>query len=548
MNNNKTTSMYPKLLFFFSLTGWLLTANAQAPDDPEFANNESCTSIMFGKAATDDGSVITAHTCDAYYRTWLEFVPAQTFDHDTTQEIYWGTMHTHTRWSREGMELKGSIPQAKETYAYLNTAYPCLNEKQLAIGETTIGGKQELRNDQGLFLIEELERVALQRCTTARQAIQLIGELIKTYGYADNGECITIADTREVWQLEIFGEGPDRIGGVWAAQRIPDDHVGISANISRIGELDLKNKDYFMASDNVYKVAKTLGLWDGKKPFKFWQAYSGDKPFNIREYFVLSSMAPSLNLQWDAEELPFSVKVEKPVNIRDVVALYQSTYDGTDFEMIRNLKVPYKHKDKEGKEVTDTIVSPAAHPWMTGDKRKMLNALEPGIVKRHRPIAVQYCSYSWIAQLREDLPDAIGGKIWFSMDVPRLSPRTPIYCGNLRLPKSYSVCGHKHFSRDAAWWAYSRTSRLAMVNWGIGQKVVEPEVRKFEDRVFGEVAYVEQKALELQKQDEANAKAGKETQLCQEYLTDYSNAAIRASINRWWELGDELWVKMKWRF
>lgn len=527
----------------------LSISNLLSAQDDELFRNESCTSIMFGKKATDDGSVITAHTCDAYYRTWMEFVPAQKFEKDTVHQVYWGTMHTHTAWSKDGLELKGEIPQAKETYAYLNTAYPCLNEKQLAIGETTISGKKELINKNGLFLIEELERVALQRCTKARDAITLIGELIKEYGYADAGECITIADTKEVWQLEIFGEGPDKIGGVWAAQRIPDDHVGISANISRIGELDLKNKDYFMASENVYKVAKDLGYWDGKETFKFWEAYSGDKPFNIREYFVLSTLAPSLNLKYTSDELPFSVKVEKKVNIRDVAKLYKATYDGTRYEMIRNLMVPKKKRDKNGKiQVVDTIVSPAAHPWLSTDRRDLLNSLEKDAVVRHRPISVQYCSYSWIAQLRDDLPDEIGGKVWFGFDVPRLSPRFPIYCGNLSLPESFSICGHKHFSRQTAMWAFTRANRLAMVNWGIGKELMEPEVKKYEDKVFNEIEFIEARALELLKQDKKNAKNGEETQLSKEFLSNYTNASAHAVINRWWELGDELWVKMKWKF
>src|SRR5690606_29731090 len=121
--------------------------------------------------ATDDGSVITAHTCDAYYRTWLQFVPAQKFERDTTHKVFWGTMHTHTACSMDKVELKGEIPEADSTFAYLNTAYPCINEKQLAIGETTISGRKELENNKGLFLIEELQRIALQRCTSARQAI-----------------------------------------------------------------------------------------------------------------------------------------------------------------------------------------------------------------------------------------------------------------------------------------------------------------------------------------------------------------------------------------
>jgi dipeptidase len=520
-----------------------------AREEEELLRNESCTSIMFGKEATEDGSVITAHTCDGYYRTWLNFVPAQKFQTDTTHNVYWGSMHTYTPESREGMVLKGAIPEAKETYAYLNTAYPCLNEKQLAIGETTISGKKELINKNGLFLIEELERVALQRCSSAREAIKLIGELIKEYGYADNGECITIADKKEVWQLEIFGEGPNKIGGVWAAQRIPDNHVGISANISRIGELNLKDKNYFMASDNVFEVAKKLGYWNGKETFKFWKAYSGKKPFLVREYFVLSSMAPSLNLQYDSEELPFSVEVEKKVSIRDVAALYKQTYDGTEFEMIRNLEVEKKIRNQDGGwDVVDTIISPAAHPWLSTDRRDLLNSLKKDAVVRERPISVQYCSYSWIAQLRDDLPDEIGGKIWFGFDVPQLSPRVPIYCGNLSLPDSYNICGHKHFSRQSALWAFTRTNRLAMVNWGIGKEVVLPEVKKYEDKVFGEVDFIEQQAIKLLEQDNKNAKDGEATKLCREFLTNYSNASAHSTINRWWELGDELWVKVKWKF
>ena len=53
---------------------------------------------------------------------------------------------------------------------------------------------------------------------------------------------------------------------------IPDDHVGVSANISRISTLNLKDPDHYMASENVFDVAKKLGYWDGKEPFKFWKA------------------------------------------------------------------------------------------------------------------------------------------------------------------------------------------------------------------------------------------------------------------------------------
>ena len=541
----KTRLFSIALFFLFSIQAF--TVLSQSPEDEMY--RESCTSIMAGCKATDDGSVITAHTCDAYYRTWLRFVPAQKFERDTTHKVYWGTMHTHTAWSMDKVELKGEIPEAKSTFAYLNTAYPCINEKQLAIGETTISGRKELKNEKGLFLIEELQRIALQRCTTARDAIRLIGDLIKEYGYADAGECITIADKKEVWQLEIFGEGPEKIGGVWVAQRIPDDHVGISANISRISEIKTDQPDYFMFSENVFEVAKKMGFWDGEKPFKFWEAYGGvTKPFNIREYFVFSTLAPGLNLKYDSAELPFSVKPEKPVNIRQILELYRTTYDGTEWELIKDLKVASKTKDKDGNEVIDTIVSPAAHPWMAVEKRDLLNSLKKDATVFYRPVSVQFCAYSWVAQLRADLPDEIGGRLFFSFDVPRLSPRFPIYCGNLDFPASFDFCGQDHFSRESALWAFRQTSRLAMVNWKIGKETVEPEVLKEEEKLFGEIDFIEKQAAELLRTDKKNAADGKETQLARQYLTNYTNTYARSVIDKWWELGDELWVKLRWKF
>ncbi len=229
-----------------------------------------------------------------------------------------------------------------ETYAFMNTAYPCMNEAGLAIGETTIGGRRELYNPEGQLMIEEIERIVLERCKTAREAIKLAGELIKAYGYGDAGECITIADAKEVWHCEFMGEGPLQKGGVWAAVRIPDDHVGISANIPRISEIDLKNPDRYMASENVFKVAEDMGWYDPKKgePFKFWKAYSGGRPYSIRDFYVLSTLAPSLGLKMDMAELPFTVKPEKKLTISDVLAYYRETYAGTELDPVKNLMVP----------------------------------------------------------------------------------------------------------------------------------------------------------------------------------------------------------------
>ena len=153
-----------KIIYLVAALLCTIQVNAQSnyEKDPE-----SCTSIMVGKKATTDGSVITSHTCDSWYRTWVDMVPAQKYDKDTTMAIYDGRMHTEFVADQTKVTVKGEIPQVRQTYAFMDTSYPCMNEKQLGIGETTITGKRELRNPNGMFMIEELQRVVLQRCTTS---------------------------------------------------------------------------------------------------------------------------------------------------------------------------------------------------------------------------------------------------------------------------------------------------------------------------------------------------------------------------------------------
>lgn len=504
-------------------------------NDPFFG--ESCTSILVGKKATTDGSVITSHTCDGRYRTWVTIEKGQRYERDTVTAIYKGLLKTETPWDMRNVEKVGEIPQAKETYTFLNTAYPCMNEKQLAIGETTITGKEELVNENGMFLIEELQRIALQRCSTARDAIRLIGELIKDYGYGDWGECITIADTKEVWQMEIFGEGPDKIGGVWAAQRIPDNHVGISANIPRIGEINLKDKEHFMASDNVFDVAKRMGFWDGKSTFKFWQAYgTGKKPFAIRDYFVLNAVAPSLNLSYEADELPFSVRPDKKVSVQDVIALYRETYEGTEYDMTQNLKsVKKTYNDKREVTSVDTVLSPIAQPWLTTNARNLYNFLDEDAVEFYRTVAVSWCSYSQIIQLRDWLPDAIGGVAWFSFDNPGQSPRIPIFSGTTQLPESFNYCGQKRHRTDAAIWQYRKANKLATLAWQDTREGMMEEVAHFESKAIMEIEFLVKKVQDL-------AKANKNEEI-QKMLTRYTRDFAGATMLRWRELEQEYWGK-----
>ncbi|MBO6170152.1 MAG: C69 family dipeptidase [Bacteroidales bacterium] len=466
-----------KLILLLSLFSIPLFAQEEYP-------GQSCTSIMVGRKASADGSVITSHTCDGRYRTWVQMEPAADHEAGAMHQVLRGTMKTAFRGDTTGVKLMGEIPEAVHTYAYLNTAYPCFNEKQLAIGETTFGGPDTLVNPAGWFTIEELERVALQRCDNARDAIRLMGSLASQYGYGDGGECLTVADKNEVWQFEIVGVGKDKIGAAWVARRVPDEHVAVSANIPRIGRINRKDKD-MMASPNVEQVAIDNGLWDGKGDFIFWKCFNTDyakgKNFNDREFFLLNHFAPSLGLSYDMDELPFSVKPDKKVDVREVMALYRETYEGTDFDMTKGVKLA---RTANKKHPADTIVSPVANPWLTTTMRNTLNTIAPGTVEFRRTVAVAWCAYSHVTQLRSWLPDSIGGVCWISVDNPGQSPRIPVFSGTTSLPQNFEICGQKQYVPDCYLWQFRRANKLATLAWQLTKEGFNQEILRLEGLAF----------------------------------------------------------------
>ncbi len=537
------------VLFAFVGSPSLPAAADKAAPKPWPSEWDGCTSIEVGRLATIDGSVITCHTCDGPYRTWLNIVPRQKWPDKAMNKVFSGKMHTETPGDVQGVVQTGEVPQVPETFRFLNTAYPCLNEYGLAIGETTIGGRQELVNNEGAFMIEELERLMLERCKTAREAIKLGGELVKQYGYGDYGECITIADGKEVWQFEIFGAGPLQKGSVWAAQRIPDDHVGISANIPRIAGIDLKDTDHFMASDNVFQVAQDMGWWDPKsgKPFKFWEVYNGRKPFSVREFFVLSTLAPSLKLSMDMTELPFSVKPEKKLSVRDILRFYRDPYAGTDLDMTKNLLVPKRQprgpRPGEAAPATpppapEMVTSPIASAWMPRDMIQLINTLKPGTIPMARTIPAAFCSYATVIQVRGWLPPSVGAICWFAFDNPAMSARIPIFAGATELPPSFEVCGQHRYRMDSADWAFRRTNRLATLKWGVTRDQVLGAVSEFEEKAFADLP-----ALEKKVQDILAAKTpDKEPFTAEQYLTKYTNDFARAALQKSLEIGDRFWM------
>ncbi len=512
------------------------TSYAQTEDE---LHPESCTSIVVGKNASSDGSVMTAHSCDSNYRTWLRMEKRKKYEAGAMEPIRWGLLHTEEPHDFRNVETKGEIPApVAETYSFMNVAYPCMNEKQLAMGETTTEGKRELINRDGLFHIEELQRVALERCTTAREAIKLMGSLAEEYGYGDFGECLTVIDKNEAWLFEIYGSGKSgkKPGALWVAQRIPDDHVGISANIPRIGVVDFNAPDKFMYASDLKQRCKELGLWDGKAQFKFYPMVSHTKKnFSYREYYVLNKVAPSLGLKFEDDEMPFSVKPEKKVTTEEMFAFYRETYDDTEFDQVKNLKIGVRKrgKNEKGEDYTYTDSIAPVSTFMPNNMRTLLNKLKPGSAPRMRTIAVIQCSYSQVIKLRGWLPDEVGGVAYFSFDNPAQSPRIPIYAGMTELPAGFEVCGQKRYRKDAAIWNFREANRLATVAWDRAKKRIDAAVAEYEQMMMEQTPELEKKAAELIRQ-------GKKEEAVK-MLNDYAKRLSAAQQKTWEEMKAEFW-------
>lgn len=497
---------------------------------PTFA----CTSIPVSKGASADGSVMTAHTCDGWYDARTRVVPGQVHKPEDTFKCYEGLLNADYYEPKE-LPLLGEIPEAPVTYTYFHAGYPYMNEHQVIMGETTISNRKELSTDQGLMYIETLQILGLQRAKTAREAIKVMGELAEKYGYCDGGECLTVGDPNEMWHFEVMPPGNFQTGAIWAAVRIPEGHVGVSANRSRICEIKTDDPDNYMYSSNVFDVAIENGWWDpkGEKEFLFWEAYCPSKSFGckLREWRVLSWAAPSLNLKAEDDRYPFTVKAEFPITMQDMMDIYRDHYEGTEFDMA---DAPgWYLKDKDGNPVVDKdgnpVKTPYAIPFPGSARMKQIG------ISSVRNISIPGCSYFTILQARSWLPDAVGGLAWFGLNNPFTSVYVPIYCGVNSVPKSYSTLDRKVFSfstcKDQAWWAFEQMDNFISRRFGDIMPQVAAVRDPFEAEQFQYQPAIEKAAVEIYEKDPALAKA---------FLTDYTHSRCNKAVDTYWTLLEKL--------
>jgi len=497
---------------------------------------------MVGKDASVDGSVMTTHTCDCGFCDWTwRYVPAADYKPGTMYKIYHiEQLKTYPpeeglKWDLYQKDYTGlEIPQVPHTYAYIKGSFGYMNDQQLALGESTIGCHKKMENPtpSAKFDITMLTLIVMERCKTAREAIKLMGSLAEKhgYGFTDTAEMLALADPNEVWIFEIMSVGPlwtpksGKPGALWCAQRIPDDHVSFCPNESRIGEIDLNNPDYFMASPNVISFAVKHGYYDPKKgePFNWKKAYSpskysaaSSKGSRARMWRFYDLVVPSQKFSQDTPNMdfPVSVKPDKKLSIQDVIKMTRDKFEETPF---------YPAKGLQG----GPFGNPNHLPYGFKLDGKKYNTA--------RVICVNRAEYVTITQCRDWLPNPIGGLVWLAFGAQDTSCYMPFYVGITKIPKSFQIGDHWVFNKDSARWAFDYVDFHTQVLYSLAIKDVRKAQAKWEDPIVAKTSAIDKAALELYRQEPA---------LASEFLTSYCVNNAKDVINAWWELGNKLLVR-----
>lgn len=475
----------------------------------------SCTNILVTKGATVDGSTMITYAADSHnlYGELYHF-PAAKYPEGAYLDIYeWDT----------GKYL-GKIRQVKETYEVIGL----MNEYQVSIGETTFGGREELRDKTGVMDYGSLMFIALQRSKTAREAIKVITDLVTEYGYYSTGESISIADPNEVWLLEIIGKGESRKGAVWVAVKIPDGYISAHANQARITKFPLNDPNNCVYSPDVISFAREMGYFSGKdQDFSFADAYapldySAIRFCEARVWSVFRRVNKDMHkyisfVKGESEErMPLWIKPDKKLSVQDVISLMRDHFEGTELDMTKDpgagpFGCPYRWRPLTWKYGEDTYFN-------------------------ERAISTQQTGYSFVSQMRSWLPNPIGGVHWFGVDDTYLTVYIPMYCGIKKIPKNFAVGtgSFNEFTWESAFWVFNFVSNYTYTRFSDMIVDVQKLQNELEGRFFANQSEVENNALVLYKQSPEQAR---------QYLTQYSCEQAEYVFNRWKKLGEYLIFK-----
>jgi len=499
-----------KILFVFSLVLALsihTTTNA-------------CTNYLITKGASVDGSTMISYAADSHVLYGeLYHWQAATWPEGSLLDIYeWDTG-----------KFMGKIKQAKQTYNVVGN----MNEFQVAIGETTYGGRSELASQTGAIMdYGSLIYIALQRSKTAREAIKVIADLMDEYGYASSGESFSVADKDEVWIFEVIGKGEGEKGGIWVAMRIPDGYVSGHANHARITTFEYQKENKwndpnamtFNAKD-VVSFAKRKNFYKGEdKDFNFSEVYapvdfSAARFCEIRVWSMFNKVADGMDQYWDyakgtienpkahkegepyvkenfaSNRMPLWVKPKAKVSVHDMMMFMRDHLEGTELDMSLDagagpFNVPYR--------------------W-----RPLTWEVDGNAYCNERATATQQTGFSFVTQSRSWLPNEIGGIFWFGVDDAASSVYTPMYTSMTNVPETFAVGNGAmmEWSDNSAFWVFNQVSNLAYTRY----KNIHPEIAEaqlaYEMEFIKNTPAIDAGALELYKKDKNAAVA---------FLTTYS--------------------------
>ena len=479
----------------------------------------ACTNLIVGKKASVDGSVICSYSADDYGMfQGLCHYPAARHEKGAVRRI--------VNWDTN--EYSGDIAEAPETYNVIGN----INEWQLTIGETTFGGREEMVDTTGIIDYGSLIYLALQRSKTAREAIQVMTQLVEQYGYNSEGETFTICDPNEAWIMEMMGCASDRKLSkertVWVALRIPDDAICGHANQSRISRFDMKDKSgNVLYSKNVVSYARKMGWYTGKdEDFSFCNTYAfpdfgGRRICDARVWTFFNRYADGMDryLPWaegrqkDAEPIPLWVKPSRKLSVHDVEQAMRDHFEGTPFSLDQDMgggiwQMPYRPTPL----------------YFTVDGQKYFN---------ERPISTQQAGFVYVSQMRSFMPREVGGILWFANDDGNMAPFTPVYCCTTQAPRPYDTPGADalNFSADNAYWVQNWVSNMVYPRYSLLFPSLEQVRDSLDLSYFRAQKEVEDRALAL----DGEARV--------QFLTAYTAQKADQMLARWNQLARYLIVK-----
>ena len=489
--------------------------------------SDGCTNFLITRGATKDGSTMITYAADSHTLYGeLYFWPAADYPDGSLLDVYeWDTG-----------KFLGKIPQVKHTYQVTGN----MNENQVAIGETTYGGRKELATQKDAIVdYGSLIYIALQRSKTAREAITIMTDLVRNHGYASSGESFSIADANEVWILEMIGKGEGQKGAVWVAMRIPDGYISGHANQARITQFPLNDPKNCLYSTDVISFAREKGWFEGKNNnFSFSDTYapvdfSGarfcearvwagfnkvNKQMKQYENYAMGKVALDQN-KYATNRMPLWIKPDSLLSVKDVVNLMRDHYEGTALDMTKD---------------------PGAGPYGVPYRwRPMTWKVDSVSYVHERAISTQQTGFSFVAQSRPNLPNPIGGILWFGLDDTYLTCYMPIYCGIKQAPNSIKVGDGDMltWSDNSAFWVFNEVSNLCYSRYSDMIVDLQKVQSQLENKFFSLTPIVDQAALTLWNKGEK--------ELALQYLTDYSVNQVESSVKRWRDLGHFLLIKYK---